>query len=507
MTVPGEIKTTAARRRKRRRWATFALLLASWVPLVAVVVVVRPSVLPGVLRAVGLVDPRWSIALAGAALVYTGAMIFLSYRHQKRHFAERLETAKEHDGLACPCCATPRTLEAGEPRCCWRMPIGWDRERYEGYWSLVTTNPQAAGAYLMQHVPRSNRITMVFMVMGMSAPMLFMQLIGPLRSLSTLALSLPLFAVALIGAYIAMSSMMHFQAIEPLCAACRYPKRNDSTRCPECGHEWSARIGGTILGKRETNRLRVAIGMLIAMPAFLAFVGAPFWLNPLLLRMSSSTSLIALSTSDNVVERMRVWQELNRRTLAPAEESALAAHLLASRTSTLVDPSAQIFLGGYFAGRTPTPAQRREAIVGAAVPQLVAPERVRRGEEFEVSLEVTTRTEALPIGQLTCVIVHEVWFEDEPQVSWRPAHKIPQAARMYDPQYNRAPLPHIGVRSDRSGERTLVMRVWYVGGLPTLPSTVTWAADPETGTERPVVPAGAFGPELVEVRRRVMVEP
>jgi hypothetical protein len=498
---------TAARPKTRRRWMAITLLLAPWVPLFALIMVLRPSFLPEVFRSSVSVNQRWVEAfLLLFLVVYPLGVIVWAYRLQKKLRTERLATAKEHHGLACPYCATPRTLEADEPRCCWRMPQGWRREQYEGYWSLVAANPQAAAAFVRQHAPRSNRLTMALTLAGTSAPILIMQVIGPLSSMTTLILSLPLFGMVLFGAYIAMSNMMHFQAIEPLCAVCGYAKRNDSTCCPECGHDWSALIGGTTLGKSHTNRRRVGLGMLIATPAFFAFLSAPLWLNPILLRMQSPTSLIAQSTSDNLMMRVRVWREINRRTLTPSEESQLADHLLAARSSTLTEPSAQVFLAGYFASTKPTAAQRREALVGAAVPALITPIRVKAGEDFNVSLRLSTRTEAMPLGQLTLVSIADVWFEDEPEIRWHPVNRIPQATNLFDPRFNKSAVPSITLNTDRRGERTLVMRIWYVGGPPTIPTTMAWVSDPAAGMDRPVVPTGAMGPELVELRRIILVK-
>mgnify|MGYP000882269726 CR=1 FL=1 len=331
-----EPPTTAvgARRRTGAALVAAATIISIVGPLLIALIFLRPALAGG--SGAGIPLP-WS-RLAWLAMLGIGisvgpiiGVVVMSRRSARRQ-ARLLALAQAKDGRVCPWCGGDPPLSPDDAPCCRRNVKGWTPEHYQRYWGLAATDGGAATAFLVQTGNVTATTLWRWSSVAVLLPFAFMPAISGQRGwMWETAGSLVFLSICAVGASIALGGFWRFSEFAPLCAACRYPRSGSTPRCPECGHDWSARYTGTVMGRRNVARGRVFVGASIAFVGILLFATGRFWMGAVIVRLQSSSALIESTQATYSFEQRHAWAELQRRTLSPAEQSALFDHLLDSR--------------------------------------------------------------------------------------------------------------------------------------------------------------------------------
>lgn len=467
-------------------------------------------------------DAMWlGVAVVIAMPLVASAISFIFFLRSKAWFATNLALAREREGRVCPWCRGEPALTPDASPCCSKAISHWTLADYQRYWSLATTDPTAAAAYMNGELERRRSTGTTgstgrakpsghrgFLSALYLLPFAFMPIVtGSPQWPWEVAVGAILLTITGIGGTLVSQGVSRYASIAPLCGGCRYPRRSETEHCPECGHRWSDPVGGTIPGRREVDRRRVALGASIAIVSFAIWTSVPFWLPSFLVRVRSTASLIAATSATYSANQATAWAELSKRTLTPSEESALFDHLLDSRRGQfMLDTPTRVFMAAYIAAGKATDEQaarlRRESVVA----DVIAPSRSRVGAAIEVTVGIAASHDFLTPGEGVMVVLSEAWFADEPSRRWRAVDRKPLQAISIDRRFGSSGVPSLSLESNRAGQREIVVRVWLIADRPSGARAIAWKRDEGAETESPVASPTTRWLEELSLRHRITIE-
>lgn len=503
----------AARRQPVDAWLLVALV-------VLVGVLVGASVVVGGLRSFASVW-AWAFFLpifgAGALIADRGSRWLASRR--------AIETVPRTDGAACPTCARalvdpaqrPDQADGAVTMRCDRCERRWPLEHLRAAWAESATNPRTLARFAAACATSPNlaapsahpsvlvaiRRQLVYWGLFVVTLLLFSWTTGFNGVLSNLFLPALMIGITMIAL-----ALRGRAGEAPHCAKCGHavpPGDDAASRCTECGAALRAR--GAVERGERVRRPGVAVAgvAVIAVAGLLAMgrttmfmrggaVGA--WMpTPVLIRSAARGGLI----DHNVAQR-----ELATRSLAPAEEIALAtAHIDGLRIPFNEHRVDTAFLETLRLGnRLPNDLLVRWYRESVEV-LLTAPRRAAAGEDIPISIEAEVFTGGnlvwrpnLVIGEVAIdgVVVQGLRSQEcaTADVFMAKARPSPHAGGVDKPLLAPSPGP---------GTHTIRVRVWtIIRPVGAHPAPIEWFADGS-----PVAPADAFFADSVDLEARVRV--
>jgi predicted Zn-ribbon and HTH transcriptional regulator len=514
-TEPGDREAPAS----RRFWlVALAMLPATLGPLGVFLYFSRAGAIPGggTGTAPGLFQgSSWLfiVAMLGFVLVvpimYYGAALWAE-RYQRVRRERSLARATAADGLLCPFCEKRVNLSADASPCCPLAVRSWGEVEYRRYWEMFLTQPAEAQRLLFAAsggVPGAIRLPGFALVL----PLLFFSVMPLVSGSPTRVWEAAASAAILLVAAVILTPLMRrgvrVQTAVERCAKCGYQRGNPSDRCPECGHAWMRKFGGTVIRTTQYRPWPIAGAVAVFMIAIGFAMTTRLWLPDLVLSRKPTPSLIAGISAGSDFNEKPLWDEIGRRTLTAAEHAALVDRMVRTLADAqFVGLDAKRILGAARASGALTAEQ--DAIIREACfrPSISAPSRTRAGATVTLKVAGEAGDAFLAPGDYVFIAAHEAWFADDPERRFVAGERRIEMAMALDTRYGKAPPLAIDIPIDREtmrvGEREVVVRVWLLAGNSLITGRTTWAED---GT--PILPTGGRWHEAREVRHRITVEP